>query len=334
MKLIELKKKCRTLNIINTIIVILIIIASAISILMTIQSGLDSDTYIFAIISLVLGFVALIIGRFLPSKEANVYMSSKQKAGMAAANLILNKKMVSPSVLKEGPIVRSWNFLAFLIISVFMALLTGMGAMLCYFTNAKLAAVAYAAAALLWLSLLPFCWFWTYYDSCVEEIEEHGESFEDLGKKILHQIKCGSIAFALIVGIPFLIDSVNGILAYKNTPTFNTRKITKQLQNVNKKLEDIKSQDFYPSPEYDTLDEALADIRNSHDNKTMYYRIQNVQENVVYIATWNDESDDVFVDTFNVIENDRLKRSTSFVSSSLKKSELQGQETGILEEKQ
>lgn len=331
MKLSKYQKRCKVLDRINTTIVILIIICSIISIWTSARASIDVFLYFFAIISLVFGLISLLVGKFLPPKSANVSISAKQASGAAAFSFLLNGKIVSPSLLKGGPLFRSWNFLFFLIISPLMALFTGLTSGILYTNQVPAGAKTSGIATILWLSLLPFCLFWTYYNSCVEELAEYGENYEDLGKKIKHQLKCGSIAFFILIGIVVAFVYIDEKANPHKNLSVDTKDLHQKLDNINKKLDDLDSQQFYPSKEFDTIEDALIDIQNSHEKKTIYYKIENISERQVYIVTWNDDSEDVYVDTYNIIEGNRLKRSTSFISSSLKKSELIGQEDGIVE---
>lgn len=164
------------------------------------------------------------------------------------------------------------------------------------------------------------------------DLEEFGESYEDVGKNVKKQLKWGTIAFLLIVG-------VSAVAAYFMTPKYptvpDTSEITEHLKNVEEKLGNTQSQieDAPASEKYKNIEYALADIQEGHDNKKMYYRINDNQGGVIYIISWVEDSDEIYVDTFETQENNELVRTNSFISSSMTKSQMEGQETGVLEAK-
>lgn len=332
MKLNLLRKRLKILNAINIILVILIIATSIFGTWAAHKEGLEVDLYLLGLISIFLGFVALLIGRFLPTKEKSLYMSTKQKVGLALISVILNRFVPSPSALKGGPFVRSWNFLGFLIMSTITGLLVGLTSVICYSNGALYAAIGYGLSTFLWIILLPFCGFWTYYDSCCGELEKFGESFENVGKKVKKQLKWGTIAFLMIVGVSVAC----GYFMTPKYPTIpDTSDVIEHLKNVEEMLGTTQSQteEAPASEKYKTIESALAKIQEGHDNKKMYYRINGNQGGVIYIMSWVDDSDDIYVDTFETLENKELVRTNSFISSSMTKSKMQGQETGVLEEK-
>lgn len=332
MKINVLRKRLKILNAVNVVIVIFIIATSIFGTWAANREGLEFDFYFLGSISIFMGFLALLIGVFLPSKEKPLSMSSKQKGVLVLNSVILNKSIPSPSALKGGPIARSWNFLAFLVISTIIGLLTGMTAYLCYTDGAMFAAIGYGLATFLWVILLPFCGFWTYYDGCCGDLEKFGESFEDAGKNVKNQLKWGTIAFLMIVGV----SAIAGYFMTPKYPTFpDTSEVIEHLKNVEEKLGNTQSQieDAPASEKYKTTEYALAEIQKGHDNKKMYYRINDNQGRVIYIISWVDDSDDIYVDTFEILENKELVRTNSFISSSMTKSKMQGQETGVLEAK-
>lgn len=335
LKLTSLKKKCQICNRVNLTLVLLIIILSALVTWMSIRAGMDFEEYMFGLMSFVIGLVALLIGRFLPTKESNAYMSGKFVGFIALANLALNHRSVSPSVLKGGPIVRTWNFAAFLIFAAFMGLFNCMGAWLFCSEETLMLSILYGITCALWLMLVPFCGFWTYYDSCISEIEKHGESFEGLGKKSIRQMIYSSIAFFLVAVLPFLIAAIlsyAGSHAKPDKPTeFTQEQITQQISAARKKLETVDPEEFYESMEFDNIGEALVDIQHNFNNQKFYYLVQYFRNDTIHIVTWMDAGQEVYIDSFHVLKHDRLKRTSSFLSSSLTKADFEGKETGILE---
>ncbi len=330
MKLNEIKRKLKILSRINVIIVLLLIATSILGTWESINEGLDWVISLIGSIGIFMSCLALLLGRLLPSKEKQVYVSSKKRIGLAAANLVLNKRISSPSTLKGGGIYRSWNFIGFLILSVLTGIIVGTATFICYTEGAIVAAIAYGLSILLWIIILPFCGFWTYYDSCVTEIEEFGESYEDLGKKIIRQLKYGTLAVVLIIGISFIVGYFK---APRNNSIPDKYEVEENLQNVEGSLGTPQDQENLSSDTFSTIDEALTDIQKNHDNKKMYYHINDSQTGVVYVISWTDDSDEIYVDTFEVMDNKGIVRSNSFVSSTMTKSKMQGQETGILEAK-
>lgn len=311
-------------------IVIAIILVSAVSIVLTIQAFDDFLFSLFAIISLVFGLMALIIGRLLPHKSANVHISGKQMQALATANLLLNKSVVSPSVTKGGPLYRSWNFVGFLIMGTFMGLLNFMGAWVCVVNHAPLAAAADIAACVLWLILIPTSGFWTYYDGCITDLTENKNSCI-VGRNALRAMKFGSIAFLLIVGPAFLFAFLGIGQESKRIPTVDADKINQELLDAKAQLDQLTPDDYFPSEEFKNLGAALLAIQQSHDNQKVYYKLQYTPENTLNIISWDDTSEDVFIDCFEILEGDRLKRTKGFLSSTLSKEDVMGKETGMLE---
>lgn len=177
LKLEQYKKKINLVDKINLGTVIFIIMISAVNIYFSIQAEVDPAIYLFAIFSLVIGIVSLIVGRILPSKASKVQVSQKQKIALSAANAVLNKRgVVSPTTLEGSYIYRNWNFLAFLIVSSFMMLFSWAGAMVC--SENRMISYMYCVTLFLWFALLPLTGLWTYYDGCIADMEVYGETYD------------------------------------------------------------------------------------------------------------------------------------------------------------
>lgn len=327
MEIKKFEKKRKIFNYINLLIVILIIASSALCVFLTRQ--MDMAILLFSIISLVFGFMSLIVGGLLPKKERRVYLSSEKRNTLAIFNLILNKSVVSPSVTKGGFIYRSWHYLGFLIIAVFMVPINFFGAGVCKINNTNLAMKAYILSAILWAVLVLTCGVWTYYDSLITEIIENGETKESARKKMFRLMAINISIVTIIFGSGFLFAYIKQ--KNENIPNININKIKEEISQAQNKLNELNANDFFVSDEFDSTGEALINIKESHNSDKVYYKLQYTKENTLNVITWSDECDDIFVDCFNVLENDKLKRTKSFVSSAIKKEDVVGKETEIIE---
>lgn len=292
MKVEQLIKRVKILNVINVIIVIFLNITSIVGTYLAYKEGIDVNFYIAGIISIAMSFLCLLIGLVLPTR---------------------------------------WNFLCFLIISSIISVLLMTNVYLCYFEKKLYVSLVYGIEVGLWILILPFCWFWTYYDSCIVEIEKYGEDYDKLGKKIKRQMIGGTIIFFTLVGISFIM----GYIKTPENPYIPDLSKAKEFeQSLEKGAENSSNKEAPSSQTFETLEDALRNIQNGYGNKKLYYRIQHAQQNLIYVAWWGDESEDVFVDVFETMKNEKLVRINSFQSSAMTKSKMQEEVTGVLESKE
>lgn len=292
MKVEQLIKRVKILNVINLIIVIFLNITSILGTYLAYKEGIDVDFYIAGIISITMSFLCLLIGLVLPTR---------------------------------------WNFLCFLIISGIISVLLMTNVYLCYFEKKLCVSLVYGIEVGLWILILPFCWFWTYYNSCIEEIEKYGEDYDKLGKKIKRQSIGGSIIFFVLIGVSMIV----GYIKTPENPYIPDLSKAKEFeQSLKKGSEDFTNKEAPASQTFETLEDALGNIQNGYGNKKLYYCIQHAQQNLIYVAWWGDESEDVYVDVFEKMKNGTFVHINSFQSSAMTKSKIQEEATGVLESKE
>lgn len=327
MKLDQCKQKRRLMDWVNLVLVLLILLTSGLEIYFAYTEETDMIVGLFAIIGLVLGILALILGRLLPPKEAGVYLSDKQVQVLSGVNLVLNREGGAPLVTRGGLLYRSWNFTGFLILVIFLAPLNLLVAGIC---NEEYMALLFRVTAISSLILLVGCGIWTYYDSCVTELKEGSTAEDAIGKRSLRVMAISMGVVLVIVGIGAAYAYMSDKMDRNRIPTVEIDRIEQELADAQEKLDAMGAEDFFTHEEFDSVGEALLAIGESYEGK-FYYHVQYTDEASLNIITWSDDSDDVLVDSFSVLEGDRLKRVRSFMSSSMTKADVMGKETGIME---
>lgn len=331
MELDEFKRKRKVFNALNLAIVVLIVLLSAFSIFLTKQAKADFTAGLFGIISCVFGVMGLVLGRLLPPKEKAVYISDEQTRKLAILNYALNKQVTALSVKQGGYLYRSWNVVGFLIIGILMVLINVVGAAACYGQGMGLAIKVYVATAILWAVLVLPCGLWTYYDGCITANEECGMPIQDAQKKTLRGMVVGMAVVVLIFGSGMLFAYIKGKLDDEKIPVVDVDRINQELAQAQEKLDQLTTDDWFAQQEFENTGEALASIKASHNDRKVYYKLQYTKDDTLNIITWDDESEDVWIDCFDVLEKGRLKQTKSFVSSAIKKEDVLGKETGYIE---
>lgn len=328
MELEHYKKKRQLFNIINIVLVVLTMVVSGLSIFFSWKESADIFASMMGIISCVFGLVALILGVLLPPKEMNVYLSSDTAEKIALANLVLNDQITSPTLTKGGHLYRSWNFVGFLIIGVLMAIINFVGAIMCY--EHSIALGLYIVSAIIWFMLIIPCGFWTYYDAGVTEIEETGSPSGEFRKKTLRSMAAGALALFLILGSASVYSYFKTKADYEAVPRVDVEKLNKELNEAQEKINNMNVDDFFIQEEFENVGEALISLKAVHNDSKFYYKLQ-YTENALNIISWNDQSETIFVDSFDCLEDGRLSRNKSFVSTSITKADVEGKEDGFIE---
>ncbi len=108
-------------------------------------------------------------------------------------------------------------------------------------------------------------------------------------------------------------------------------KINQQISNAQESLNNMNPNDMFSQTEYDNLGASLVRIKASHNNNKFYYILQYKLDNILNIISWDDEAEEVLIDSFEIFDGERLKSTLSFVSNSLTKEDVIDKEDGYLE---
>lgn len=317
MELENCKKKVQIFHIVNTVTVCFLLLASVLSLVFIKKTDVEPVMFFVSELSILFSVFSIVLGCVLPKVKEGYYMPEEMDPK--------DKKAFA------GGLYRNWNFVAFLIVAVFLAPATFTGAGLCFSKHYSLAGQAHLAAGVLWLLLTVGSGMWTYYDTCAADLEQNGFVQRGLGKRVARNFKIGILTVVLIFAVGFLITFIRMKMEGKIIPTVDTDKISQQLEQMQDAISQIPSEDLGDQQEFKNIAEALHNIKQSHSEGKMYYIIKYLHNGDMNIVTWDDVSEDVFVDSFEVLENDRLKRTKAFVSSAILKQDVEGKQNGVVE---
>lgn len=331
MELSKIKSKQRIFGIINIILVVSIILLSVLTIILAWDAEDKLVSTLFAWISLVFGFISFTVGVLLPAKEKKVFISEDSMEKLVTANLILNNNVSSLSYAKGQYLFRTWHYAGALVNGTLMMLINCIGLFVCVGENLTLAFTTYTATAVLWFIFIVVCAVWTYYEDLIDEIKEYGVAAPDHGKKSIRKMGIITLAVFIIFGSGAIYAVIDSNSQKSSFPDFNPDEVNQKLAEIQDNLNSLSSEDLLAPEEYENIEEALAYIKTSHNNSKFYYILQYASESTLNIISWDDESDDVFIDSFEILENDRLKRGDAYISSSMTKEDVSGKETGYIE---
>ena len=324
----KFRKKKQIFHILNILSTLIIIALSGLSIYIASQSKNDNVGGIFGILSCVFGGIALILGALLPSKEENVYLSGGTKITLVVLNLLLNDYRPSPSIMDKNQLYRSWNYTGMVILSIFMIIFNAFGALLADFN--EYSAAACIGLIVFWLLLDVGAGFWTYYDAvCTGFDEECGISPIECGKKAIHDMARNTLIIVVIFGVVSAVAYFTTEAQYK--PVVDTGKINEEINEAMDKLNQLDSDDFFVHEEYDSVSDAVLSLKGTYGDTKYYYILQYNDSNGLNIISWTDESDKIYVDSFDCNDDGSVVNRKSFVSSAITKADVEGKQDGVIE---
>lgn len=281
----------------------------------------EDNNFVIAIlgfVSLVMSSVTLIYGAIIPDKD--IYLSDKQSKFamiLVALNGLLNKSATPSSSVDvlngEKPFRRNWIPIMYLILII----IEGPISVVAFFTDniyLKYSTISMLVVMLL-LLISSSIWFVEY---CKEMYD--GNPLKPL---LLQYI---------IVLVIFGIGLIGSYIIHKddNKSYIDVDKIQSDLDNAKEALYDMDSADLFNKKEYETITDVFLMICSSFNNQKVYYHLQEKSEYKFNIIVWTDIENDVYIYQFTK-ENDKYIRQNVFKSEKIKKEDVQGKETGIIE---
>ncbi len=324
----KFRKKKQFFNVLNIINVFIIIALSGLSIYITSQSEKDAFGVIFGILSCIFGCMTLVYGALLPTKEKNVQLSDGTTKLLVVLNLLLNKHYTSPSIMGNKQLYRSWNYTGIVILSIFMILFNAFGALLAI--HNKYSAAVCIGIVVFWLLLDVGAGFWTYYDAVCTGFDEKSDIPPiECGKKAIRDIVKSSMILVVIFGSAAVISFFMTKAQYK--PAVDTGKIKEEISDAMDKLDQLDPDDFFVQEEYDSVSNAVLSLKENYGDTKYYYSLQYDDSNGLNIISWTDESDQIYVDSFECHEDGSVVRRKSFVSTAITKDDVAGKQDGVIE---
>ncbi len=324
----KFRKKKQIFHILNIIITLSIIALSGLSIYIAYQAKNDKSGTLFGILSCVFGGMALILGALLPSKEKNVYLSDGTKKTLVALNVLLNNSCPSSSIMGKNQLYRSWNYTGMVILSIFMIIFNVFAAWLAVIN--EYSAAPCIGLVVFWLLLDVGAGFWTYYDAvCTGFDEECGISPIECGKKAIRGIAKSTLIIFVILGSASIISYFTTEAQHK--PAVDMSKIHKEIDEAMDQLNQLDADDFFEHEEYDSVSNAVLSLKGIYGDTKYYYMLRYTDSNGLNIISWTDESDKIYVDSYECNEDGSVVNRLSFASSTITKADVEGKQDGVVE---
>ncbi len=313
--------------------------------------GNDFVIALFGFVSLVMAFATLIYGSMAPSKDT--YLSEKHSKIImifVTIGAVINKLVIPETSLEvlsgERAFKRSWMPVMYLILIIIESPVL----MLAFFTENVYLKYSIIAMSIIMVFLLIASSIW-FVEHCKEMGNRHPVKtivkqyviviaifgIGIIGSLIIHKDDNKSYIDrdklqSNLNNIQDKLDSINSaeIFDKQEFGNIDRDELQSNLNNVQDKLDSINSAEIFNKKEFEKIEDIFLMIYSEFDNQKIYYKLQEINEQKLNIIVWTDEEDGVYIYQFTK-ENDKYIKELVFQSEKIKKEDLQGKETGIIE---